>query len=344
MDLSKDATQSRRAATEVSVIIPTYNRAHLVKRAVDSALAAMDAGDEIIVIDDGSTDQTEAALEPVRNRIRYLRIANGGAGKARNAGIDCASKPLIAFLDSDDVWLPFKLKMQRAALAEHPDLAFCCSNFSVRTAAGNEPSYLQHWWNRDTDIEKVFGNGIPFSGPEEAPPCSLHTANLYHAILRNGVVCLITLVYRKDKAPAARFPEDVPTYEDWEFTAQLARNGLGGYLECDTAINFGHPGSRLTDASALVCAETRLKILPRVWGSDPSFLAEHRADYDLAWSELNLRSARWLIRHGRNLEARAYLARVTHAPLTTRVWAALPVPKAAVDLVRNARAAFRRRP
>jgi len=331
----------------VSVVIPTYNRAPLVLRAVKSALEATEPDDEIIVVDDGSTDQTDAALAPVRARIRYIRIENGGAGRARNVGIEQASKPLIAFLDSDDTWMPFKLKLQRALLAQHPELVGCCSNFLVRTPEGDSASYLQNWWSSGSQLSAIFGAGTAFRSPvplaDGKTDCTLHIADLYKAILRDGVVCLITLVYRRDRAPQLRFPEDLPTYEDWEFTGRLAQCGPVGYLECDTAINYGHKGPRLTDANALTCALTRLKVIPRLWGSDPAFLADCGREYAAAWSEQRLRAADWLIRHGRNREARPYLKGVPNAPLSTRVLATLPIPKIAIDLARSVVRTYRKR-
>ena len=101
----------------VSVVIPTYNRARLVCRAIDSALAATATGDEIIVVDDGSTDGTEAALAAYRGRIRYVKADHRGAGVARNRGVSEARGPLIAFLDSDDEWMPDKLELQRTLMA-----------------------------------------------------------------------------------------------------------------------------------------------------------------------------------------------------------------------------------
>lgn len=341
------AVSEQRGGMAVSVVIPTYNRAPLVLRAVRSALEATEPDDEIIVVDDGSTDQTEAALAPVRERIRYVRIENGGAGRARNAGIEHAAKPLIAFLDSDDTWMPFKLKLQRAVLARHPELLGCCSNFSVRTPEGDSASYLQNWWSSGSQLSAIFGAGTSFRSPvplaDGRNVCTLHIADLYKAILRDGVVCLITLVYWRDRALPVRFPEDLPTHEDWEFTGRLAQCGPVGYLECDTAVNFGHKGPRLTDANALTCALTRLKAMPRLWGSDPSFLANCGREYAAAWSEQRLRAADWLIRHGRNREARPYLEGVPNAPLSTRVLATLPIPKIAIDLARSAVGAYRRR-
>jgi len=323
----------------VSVIIPTYNRAPILMRAVESAIAACAPGDEIIVVDDGSTDNTEDVLVSVRKQIRYVKIPNSGAGKARNAGIEHASKPLIAFLDSDDAWLPYKLKLQRAVMALHPELVFCCSNFSVRTPDGEHAAYLKNWWTSSTTVESAFGTGVPFTSPVDLPngrSVSLHIKDLYRTLMIDGVVCLITVLYRRAKAPAVRFPQDLPTYEAWEFTAQLAKCGLAGYIDCDTIVNYGHSGPRLTDANALTCAQTRLKVMARLWGSDQEFLGEHSAAYEDVRTEQCLRAARWLVRHGRTREARPYLADARHAPPLLRLAAAVPLPKSAVDLVRSA--------
>jgi len=98
----------------VSVIIPTYNRAHLVSRAIGSVFQQTYQDFEIIVIDDGSTDGTHEVIERIREpRLRYLRHDNNqGASAARNTGIEAASGDYIAFLDSDDEWLPNKLEKQ----------------------------------------------------------------------------------------------------------------------------------------------------------------------------------------------------------------------------------------
>ena len=96
----------------VSVIIPTYNRAWVLKEAVDSVLAQEFGDFELIVVDDGSTDATAELLAAYADRVRVLRQTNRGVSAARNAGIAAARGKLIAFLDSDDLWLPGKLGRQ----------------------------------------------------------------------------------------------------------------------------------------------------------------------------------------------------------------------------------------
>ena len=97
---------------EVSVVIPTYNRASQVMRAIESVLAQTYKDYEIIVVDDGSTDQTRKLLDPYSGCIRYVYQANAGPAAARNTGITRAEGEWLAFLDSDDIWLPHKLETQ----------------------------------------------------------------------------------------------------------------------------------------------------------------------------------------------------------------------------------------
>jgi glycosyltransferase involved in cell wall biosynthesis len=111
----------------VSVILPTYNRAATLRRACESVLSQMPPVLELIVVDDGSTDDTADVLSTlVRTdaRLRYVRQDNQGACAARNLGIELARGKLIAFQDSDDEWLPGKLKSQLEARGGKPALVF----------------------------------------------------------------------------------------------------------------------------------------------------------------------------------------------------------------------------
>ena len=106
----------------VSVVIPTFNRRELVCRAIDSVLAQTRAVDEILVVDDGSTDDTGAALQArFGDRVRHVWQPNAGVSAARNHGMRLATGRYIALLDSDDEWLPEKTALQLAWLETHPE-------------------------------------------------------------------------------------------------------------------------------------------------------------------------------------------------------------------------------
>lgn len=106
----------------ISVIVPTYNRADYIAEAVESALAQTYAPLELIVVDDGSTDNTPVVLATYVDRLAYIRQENRGIGAARNAGVARSAGEFVAFLDDDDRWLPDKLRLQMEAFREAPDL------------------------------------------------------------------------------------------------------------------------------------------------------------------------------------------------------------------------------
>jgi glycosyltransferase involved in cell wall biosynthesis len=106
----------------VSVVIPTYNAGPLVVEAVESVLAQIRPADEVVVVDDGSTDDTAERLGRFGPPVRVVRKENGGVSTARNRGVAEATGDVVAFLDADDVWHPRKLELQLAALAARPDL------------------------------------------------------------------------------------------------------------------------------------------------------------------------------------------------------------------------------
>lgn len=151
----------------ISVVIPAWNAGRFLVQAVESALNQSLAAAEIVIIDDGSTDNTAAiAAELVLrdHRVRVVTQANAGPGSARDRGIDETSGTLVALLDADDLWLPRKLELQRAALHASP------STGAVFTLAQN-----------------VF-DGVAPRGPEGPMPAYLPSAMLTrrNIVLANG--------------------------------------------------------------------------------------------------------------------------------------------------------------
>jgi len=113
---------------KISVILTTYNRSALVERAILSVLKQTRPADEIIIIDDGSTDETSELMARKYPQILYFWQENKGISAARNAGIEKSAGDWIAFLDSDDTWLKRKLEYQQKALLHNPEYLICHTN------------------------------------------------------------------------------------------------------------------------------------------------------------------------------------------------------------------------
>lgn len=181
--------QERAARTQpVSVIIPTFNSAGMVREAVESVLGQTVAAHEIIVVDDGSTDKTAEVLAPYFDRIHYLKQENQGVAAARNRGIAAAKGDLIAFLDADDVWHPRKLELQLRTMRERPEVGMLGTGVFDWPGAAPETTRKQSrlyarvaWWelvvrNRFTTssvvvrralLEKVGQLDEELRGPED---------------------------------------------------------------------------------------------------------------------------------------------------------------------------------
>lgn len=116
-------------AISISVVIPAYNAEQHIGRAIDSVLTQTLKVDEIIVVDDGSSDKTEQVIRSYGDKVKYIAQQNAGVSVARNTGIEAAAGNWIAFLDADDEWMPEKIKLQTEHLQRNPDLKWIYSNF-----------------------------------------------------------------------------------------------------------------------------------------------------------------------------------------------------------------------
>lgn len=115
----------------VSVVIPTYNRSAYLKEAVESVLAQSYINTEIIVVDDGSTDDTHSVIKSYNGRVIYIKQENNGPSSARNRGISIASGVFIAFLDSDDLWHRDKLEKQLGLFEKNDNIGLVASGHDV---------------------------------------------------------------------------------------------------------------------------------------------------------------------------------------------------------------------
>lgn len=179
-----------------SVIIPVFNRAQLLERALASVLMQSFQDFEIIVVDDGSSDNPQNVIEPIADsRIRLVRQENSGGGAARNTGIDLARGHYIAFLDSDDQFLPHHLSAMKAMLDRNPGSA----------------AYARMSVDR--------GNGNAMLRPPRAIAPGEHMAN--YLLCERGFVPTITLAVDTATARRVRYDARLPFAQDTDFAIRL---------------------------------------------------------------------------------------------------------------------------
>jgi glycosyltransferase involved in cell wall biosynthesis len=331
----------------VTVIIGTYNRATILPRAIRSALAAIQPGDEILVVDDGSTDHTPLVVKEFGDAVRYLRIekaasagaSSSGLAAVRNLGIRTARCPLVTFLDDDDEWTADKLQLQRAVMARYPDVVFSFCNAFSKLPDGQIAHDVLSIWSHDHRVGHVnaprhlrhfLGHGVPFSSigtlPSGREDFAVMVGDMFPAEMEVHWVWGCAVMVRASIAGALfRFPENMTVMEDWAAIAELARIAPAAYLDAELAIQHVHNAPRLTDANDLKQITDRMNLLQRIWGGDVEFQSRHSARYQELLRTLYRLRARRLIGAGRLAEASEDLRR-GGGPRLHRLIAAFPPP------------------
>lgn len=205
----------------VSVIIPTYNRAAWVTEAVGSVLSQTYRDFEVLVVDDGSTDSTLEALAPFFREVKVLRRASRrGVAAARNLGISAARGQWLAFLDSDDLWLPEKLARQMAYLAGHPKLLLCQTE--------------ETWIRRGVRVN----------------PPRTHRKEGGQIFFRSLERCLVSpsavVLHRRLLTENGAFDEDLPAAEDYDLWLRLSWRYPVGLLPEPLVIKRGGHADQLS--------------------------------------------------------------------------------------------------
>lgn len=198
---------------KVSVILPTYNRAVILKKAIDSVLTQTYTELELIIVDDGSTDQTAEMVHAIKDaRIRYMYTElNRGAAAARNFGITQASPDAawIAFEDSDDLWHKDKLGKQICEMEKHPEAGFCYHK-----------------------IRYDLGGGAMAILPDERLPIEKKRGNIYTQMLYDNLVACPSLLIKKTLLErTGKFDEMLNALEDYDYALRLSRLAPAAFVE-----------------------------------------------------------------------------------------------------------------
>lgn len=203
-----------------SVIIPSYNRYKILKRAIDSVLSQSFKDYELIVVDDGSTDETRKIPSEYHNLFKYISQANSGVSSARNLGIANSDSPFFAFLDSDDIWLPKKLEEQYCYIKENPNI-------------------LIH----QTDEIWIRNN-------RRINPKNKHLKKGGDIFISSLDLCMISpssVVIKRDLFEKyGLFDENLPVCEDYDLWLRITCNEFVGLIKKKMGIKYGGHMSQLS--------------------------------------------------------------------------------------------------
>jgi len=242
-------TLKQKKIPVVSVIIPTCNRARWVAAAVESVLNQDFEDFELLVIDDGSTDDTLQRLKGYGNRLRIICQPNRGVSAARNRGIRASTAPLIAFLDSDDLWLPGKLARQVAFFEQNPDCRIC---------------QTEEIWER---------NG------RRVNPRRRHAKTAGMIFERSLELCLVSpsaVMLRRTLLDAVgMFDEHLPACEDYDLWLRVSCRYPVGLIEAPLIVKRGGHADQLSRQPGL--DRYRIRAIVKLLEAGLLTRAQHRA-------------------------------------------------------------------
>lgn len=309
----------------VSVVIATFDRGPMVRRAIRSALDQSHPDIEVVVVDDGSTDGT---TELIRERfgddprLHVIRTANQGVAAARNVGIAATTGTHVAFLDSDDEWFPWKVEFQLACLDRVPHAGLIWSDMRAVDADGREidPRHLRRFYSRYREVRlgDVLDGPLVVARPEFGT-CDLWHGDLYRAMLGGNLVHTSTVLLTRERLMAVGgFDEAlVITGEDFDFHLRACAAGPVAFADVPTiTYRVGAP-DQLTRPDLMVQMATNYAAT-----IDKAVAADRGRTPERALRDARARADGWLgeelLDAGRRAEAARHLRAAVRGPQKLR--------------------------
>jgi len=337
----------------VSFLIPTYNRGNVIAETIDSVLAQSYPAIEIVVVDDGSTDETAAVMRHYADRVRYLRKPNGGLASARNLAQQSANGKYLAWVDSDDICEPQRAALQVACLEAFHDMVLCSSDFSAFDERGEvSRSYIGTYYSaigraaagvdalyhdcQDVNISNQAG----LSEYEERVVRVLN-GNLYERLVWGNFIHPPTLMVRRTLAErVGAFDESLSVTSDYEWLIRASRVGRIGFLKqpllryrlSTTQMSGGHTNARQK-------LET-VRVMKAIHAENRGFYESQRTAFDARIGASYLGAADALAETAKGKALSCLFNSVRYAGIgrdTLKVLAKVSLPGALMRFIRRSR-------
>lgn len=307
---------------KVSVVIPAYNAEHTLPETLASALDQTYRDFEVVVVDDGSTDDTAGVARGVGDdRVRVISVANGGVARARNTGIREASGEFITFLDADDLWRPTKLERQIELLHGEAGVGVSVTG-ATRIDSGSRPVIRRPAWSAEgLVVRRMLGAALD---------------DYCEALLLNSMVagCISSgMVRRSTVEQVGGFDPSFSQAADWDYWLRLSRMTRFGVLDDEMVLYRVHLGNMSRDIALLEretfavldkffadpASERYMSLRPRAYSNhwmicSGSYLHAGQIGSSLRCLALGLRAYPAAIRQPLGLPARWIRRRTTHTP------------------------------
>lgn len=292
----------------ISVVIPTFNNAHLIGEALESVFAQSFRDYEIIVIDDGSTDATREVLKPHAQRITYHYQKNQGLAVARNVGLSLARGKYVTYLDADDIWQPPNLQVKHDILTRFPQLGGVFSEFLIFDASGvrsprGTKELFPFFQRTGRDFKDIFQQTHAVQ-VEEGRSATVYLGQVFDHLFWGNFILPTSMVFNRSFAQAVgEFRAHMRTQQDYEYWLRFSKHHPFAYVD-DVLVNYRRHAQQLTDHSKI--ERIMLAVLEIIDLYEEEFYRTGKARlYDRRKVEILINLAKVYIRQNKAAKARA---------------------------------------
>ena len=311
----------------VSIIIPTYNRAKLLPVAIQSVLDQTYKNVEIVVIDDGSTDDTSQVLASFKDKIVYLKSGHKGTAHARNIGMKAAKGDYLAFLDSDDFYISYKIELQVSFMEAHPEVGMVCSEFSGKYENGyldkfHMRNYHNIWDRKGWVFSDVFEKQGEFLTKAYDRPITYYTGNLFKYVLLDSLIPTNTILFPKYILDTVGYQNERYRYaQEYEFVVRICKYFTVAFLNIPTYVIYHHKKQstnigekiniflkkRENVSDFIEGNKAFLDVVTKLGYEDKEFYYKNRKAIDSRFSEIYCGYAELWLKHGDMEKSKEYL-------------------------------------
>ena len=302
----------------VSIVIPTYNGAKYLPECVESCLGQSYPNLEIVVIDDGSTDDTIDVLRSYQGKIEYHYQENAGLAEARNTGHRIASGKYIAWLDADDIAHPERILLQALYLEKHGDVVLVCTNFCAFDEMGKKyDEYATRYYSQlqvPGGVEEILpeieeiDSGSYHAGNRTIASAKIFSGDGRHKLIWGNFIHPPTIMMRKSACKkAGELKKNIPTQEDWEYFFRISKYGMIAWIDYPLLQYRLHSQQMSCNRNAVKNAKGIVLVFEDMLREEQAYAKENGREVRKALGRFCAGAAYTLIEVGKRSEAVAYL-------------------------------------